>query len=240
MIVLYNGCHTSFDVMKEYMIYGAELDEKYQIPIVPACSLDYLPEDSIDFGESFSQKIKGHRKLNVNFYIDDSKFQRLWNNPDKYLEHLKCFHSVCMPDFSIATGDCGMPFALNLYNVYRNHALAHYMLLNGIRVIPSVGIPDKDNYDLCFAGYSKAKRMATLEKLFYSIMSGTQDRNIKFSDMQKILEVLGFQCRIKGDHFIYWRDGIDEIINIQPDGNKAKPYQVKQIRNIILKYGLEV
>lgn len=82
--------------------------------------------------------------------------------------------------------------------------------------------------------------MATLEKLFYSIMSGTQDRNIKFSDMQKILEVLGFQYRIKGDHFIYWRDGIDEIINIQPDGNKAKPYQVKQIRNIILKYGLEV
>lgn len=71
-------------------------------------------------------------------------------------------------------------------------------------------------------------------------MSGTQDRNIKFTDLQKILEVLGFQCRIKGDHFIYWRDGIDEIINIQPDGNKAKPYQVKQIRNIILKYGLEV
>ncbi len=82
--------------------------------------------------------------------------------------------------------------------------------------------------------------MATLEKLFYLIMSGTQDRNIKFTDLQKILEVLGFQCRIKGDHFIYWRDGIDEIINIQPDGNKAKPYQVKQIRNIILKYGLEV
>ena len=82
--------------------------------------------------------------------------------------------------------------------------------------------------------------MATLEKLMQSIMSGTQDRNIKFSDLQKILDVLGFQCRIKGDHFIYWTDGIDEIINIQPDGNKAKPYQVKQVRNIILKYGLEV
>ena len=45
--------------------------------------------------------------------------------------------------------------------------------------------------------------MATLEKLMYSIMSGTQDRNIKFADLQKILDVLGFQCRIKGDHFIY-------------------------------------
>ena len=82
--------------------------------------------------------------------------------------------------------------------------------------------------------------MASLEKLVQSIMSGTQDRNIKFSDLQKILDVLGFQCRIKGDHFIYWKDGVDEIINIQPDGNKSKPYQVKQIRNIILKYGLEV
>lgn len=82
--------------------------------------------------------------------------------------------------------------------------------------------------------------MATIEKLMQSIMSGTQDRNIKFADLQKILDVLGFQCRIKGDHFIYWKDGIDEIINIQPDGNKAKPYQVKQVRNIILKYRLEV
>lgn len=82
--------------------------------------------------------------------------------------------------------------------------------------------------------------MATLEKLMYSIMSGTQDRNIKFADLQKILDVLGFKCRVKGDHFIYWKDGITEIINIQPDGNKAKAYQVKQIRGLILKYKLEV
>lgn len=82
--------------------------------------------------------------------------------------------------------------------------------------------------------------MATIEKLMQSIMSGTQDRNIKFTDLQKILDVLGFQCRIKGDHFIYWKDGIEEIINIQPDGNKAKPYQMKQIRGIILKYQMEV
>ncbi|MCI9051773.1 MAG: type II toxin-antitoxin system HicA family toxin [Lachnospiraceae bacterium] len=82
--------------------------------------------------------------------------------------------------------------------------------------------------------------MATLEKLIQSIMSGVQDRNIKFADLQKILDVLGFQCRIKGDHFIYWKEGIDEIINIQPIGNKAKSYQVKQVRNIILKYQMEV
>lgn len=58
--------------------------------------------------------------------------------------------------------------------------------------------------------------------------------------MQKLLDFFGFRCRIKGDHFIYYKHGIDEIINIQPDGNKAKPYQVKQVRNLILKYKMEV
>ncbi len=82
--------------------------------------------------------------------------------------------------------------------------------------------------------------MPTSEKIFQEIMCGSKDKNIKFSELQKILETFGFQCRIKGDHFIYYKDKIDEIINIQPDGNKAKPYQVKQVRNLILKYKLEV
>lgn len=78
--------------------------------------------------------------------------------------------------------------------------------------------------------------MSKLEKLFMEIMSGANDKNVSFADLQKVLMLLGFTFRIKGDHFIYFRDGIDEIINIQPDGSKAKPYQVKQVRNIILKY----
>ena len=149
---MYNNINTAFDVMKEFLIQGCELDGKYQIPMIPACNLDYMPEDSIDFEESFSRKIKNHRKLNVNFYIDDVKFTRIWNNPDKYLEHLKCFHSVTMPDFSISTGGRGMPFALNIYNKYRNHALAWYLHMNDIKVIPSVPIADKDSYDWCFDG----------------------------------------------------------------------------------------
>ena len=136
---MYTGCHTAFDVMKEYLILGAELDGEYQIPIVPACNLETLPEDSVDFEDSFSRKIK--------------KFTRLFNNPDKSTDHLKCFHSVTMPDFSIATGSSGMPFALNIYNKYRNHALAWYLHMQGITVIPSVSIADKDNYDWCFDGY---------------------------------------------------------------------------------------
>lgn len=78
--------------------------------------------------------------------------------------------------------------------------------------------------------------MSRIEKLLQAVMSGTKDKNIAFSDLQALLERLGFQCRIRGDHFIYTKDGVEEIINIQPEGNQAKPYQVKQIRGIILRY----
>ena len=80
--------------------------------------------------------------------------------------------------------------------------------------------------------------MSQYEKLLLRILCGTQDSNVAFSALQKVLTILGFVVRIKGDHFIYTRDDIDEIINIQPKGNKAKPYQVKQVRNLILKYQL--
>lgn len=80
--------------------------------------------------------------------------------------------------------------------------------------------------------------MSQYEKLLLSILRGTKDKSILFANLRSVLDRLGFQCRIKGDHFIYTRDGVEEIINIQPVGNKAKPYQVKHVRNIILKYQL--
>lgn len=80
--------------------------------------------------------------------------------------------------------------------------------------------------------------MAAAEKLYQSIMSGTQDKNIKFRELQKLLEIMGFEYRVKGDHFIYFIKDLPDNINIQPKGNMAKPYQVKQIRNYLLKYHL--
>lgn len=81
--------------------------------------------------------------------------------------------------------------------------------------------------------------MGQYEKLLLGILNGHNDNNIKFADLQKVLEVNDFQVRIRGDHFIYTRNGIEEIINIQPQGNKAKGYQVKQVRGLLVKYRLE-
>lgn len=80
--------------------------------------------------------------------------------------------------------------------------------------------------------------MSKLEKLVFKVLSGISDSNIDFKELVLLLENLGFVCRIKGSHHIFYRAGIDEIINIQPSGKKAKPYQVKQVRNLILKYKL--
>lgn len=70
------------------------------------------------------------------------------------------------------------------------------------------------------------------------VMNGNRDNNISFSDLRKMLANMNFGYRVKGDHFIYYRDDIPEIINIQPKGNKAKGYEVKQIRLLFNKYGI--
>lgn len=71
------------------------------------------------------------------------------------------------------------------------------------------------------------------------ILAGLSDRNIRFEDLKRMMISLGFACRVKGDHHIFSKEGVAEIVNLQPlkDG-KAKPYQVKQVRSLILKYKL--
>lgn len=82
--------------------------------------------------------------------------------------------------------------------------------------------------------------MSKHEKLIEKILSGKSDSNIKFEELRKFLLSLGFEERIKGSHHIYRKKGIEEKPNIQKDGNKAKSYQVKQVRGILLKYNLGV
>ena len=73
---------------------------------------------------------------------------------------------------------------------------------------------------------------------YNNIMSGKCYSNIRFNDLRNLILSFGFNERIKGDHFIYKRKDIPERINIQPNGNKAKSYQVKQVRMLFEKYGL--
>ena len=78
-----------------------------------------------------------------------------------------------------------------------------------------------------------------MKNILDKILSGTTDANIRFPDLRKLVLLFEFKERIKGDHYIYSKTGITEIINLQPlNDGKAKPYQIKQERNLIQKYKL--
>jgi predicted RNA binding protein YcfA (HicA-like mRNA interferase family) len=73
------------------------------------------------------------------------------------------------------------------------------------------------------------------KKLIEKILLGKSDSNINFQELVNLLIFLGFEMRIKGDHHIFFKQGVEEIINIQPIRKLAKNYQVKQIRKFLLK-----
>lgn len=80
--------------------------------------------------------------------------------------------------------------------------------------------------------------MSKTDKIKIQILSGNSDANTNFNDLCRLLKNYGFDERIKGSHHIFTKGGVEEIINIQPIGAKSKAYQVKQVRNLILKYKL--
>lgn len=80
--------------------------------------------------------------------------------------------------------------------------------------------------------------MSKFDKILQKILNGLSDQNIDFADFLNMIINLGFEVRQKGSHHILTKDEIVEIINIQPKNGKAKAYQVKQVRELIIKYKL--
>jgi predicted RNA binding protein YcfA (HicA-like mRNA interferase family) len=80
--------------------------------------------------------------------------------------------------------------------------------------------------------------MSKYKKIISKILSGQSDSNILFEDLLNLLINLGFEVRVRGSHHLFHKAGVMEKINLQKDNKFAKPYQVKQVRKIILKYKL--
>lgn len=80
--------------------------------------------------------------------------------------------------------------------------------------------------------------MSKYDKLLLQILRGSSDANIPFDDLCQLLRRLGFDERTRGSHHMFRKQGVEEKINLQRDGNQAKVYQVRQVRAVILKYKL--
>ena len=80
--------------------------------------------------------------------------------------------------------------------------------------------------------------MGKYEKLLNQILRGSSDSNIAFDDLCQLLRRLGFEERVRGSHHNFRKPGIEEKINLQRDKGKAKTYQVRQVRTILVENGL--
>ena len=81
--------------------------------------------------------------------------------------------------------------------------------------------------------------MGKYEELWLRILEGKSDASINFDELCHLLEWLGFEERIRGSHHIFRKYGVRELINLQAEGSKAKIYQVRQVRQVILRHGVQ-
>ena len=80
----------------------------------------------------------------------------------------------------------------------------------------------------------------SVEKTLEKLLRGASDANIRFDEICDLLQAKGFRMRVSGSHHIFTKSGVVERINLQREGSKAKPYQVKQVRELLLKYKIDI
>lgn len=130
----------------------------YDIPCIDGITFDDL--DSIDMiGFNYATNPKADTSKYIHFYLGDYKIERFWRDPDKYINVLKRFKGIVLPDFSMYTN---MPRAMQIWNHYRNMWLGAYAQLNGIKVIPSLTWSDEHSFEYCFDGMPKHSCLCVL------------------------------------------------------------------------------
>ena len=141
---LRKGC---IDVFNAFLVAFATYFGLYDFPVINP-TYD-IPNRLISFSRCISCKDYDQW---VHFYEDDFLFERIWRNPIKYLEILKKFNGVILPDFSLYRD---MPFVMQLWNIYRSRAIGYWLQVNGIKVIPNIRYGDRRTYKCCCDGISK-------------------------------------------------------------------------------------
>ena len=136
----------AFDVFRWERVKGAKLVGKYDMPELKPC-IYAAPHDPIMFHMAKSTKEPQNRWFH--FFEDDYQFERIWNRPDAYLPILKRFEGGISPDFSMYLD---MPKAQQVWNCWRNRAMAYWMQENGLNVIPNACWGDEESLEWAFDG----------------------------------------------------------------------------------------
>lgn len=140
------------DVFRAFLVKNATYDGSLEMPCIK--SIDAVPNKLIVFSKAIRSKdFNGF----VHFFEDDVYFERIWNQPNKYLPILKRFDGVITPDFSLYRD---MPLVMQEWNTYRSRAIGHWLQENGIPVIPNIRFADERSYSFCCDGIAKGGTIA--------------------------------------------------------------------------------
>lgn len=116
----------------------------WQMPLIR--KTDHVPESLIGFNYAKTSKDK---TPGIHFFVDDYQFERVWNDPEKYLDVLMQYDCILTPDFSLYTD---MPMPMKIWNVYRSRQIGAYYQDKGARVIPTLSWSEPETYEFCFLG----------------------------------------------------------------------------------------
>lgn len=199
---------TKNDVFKAWTVRGAEFTGIYEFPMLKPCLIK--PERAIPFAQAMKTTVKNQW---VHFYIDDLKFECVWNNPKAYLKRLKTFDGVISPDYSIYRD---MPLSMQIWNTYRNRALSYWMQSKGINVIPNVRWGDERTYEFCFDGITKNSIVAISTN---GCIQNKTNRHYFKQGLQVMVDTLAPQTIVNysytpDDIFLPYKEAGIEIIQI--------------------------
>lgn len=140
------------DVFHSGLVRGAHFAGELELPALRSSQL--LPSRLIAFDKSISSCEYDQW---VHFYIDDYRFERIWNNPTAYLDRIKRFQGVITPDFSLYRE---MPLVMQQWNTYRGRTIGYWLQSNNVEVIPNIRWGDERTYSFCFDGIERGKTVA--------------------------------------------------------------------------------
>lgn len=155
---------------------------KFELPEILPQEVDLSDFEILGFnyarGEDFPERNVVH------FYLDDYQFERVWRQPNMYVDMLKKFKAVLAPDFSLYTD---FPKAVQIFNHYRKHWVARYWQEHGIKVIPTICWSDESSFDWCFDG---EPRGATVSISVLGCNKSEQMKRDYWIGFNKAIEVL--------------------------------------------------
>lgn len=147
---------TKYNQIKRILRNEYDSDNIWGIPIIKKID---VPDFNLKFISFSNTKSNDHKNLDktIHFFLDDWKFEKVFNYPEKYVDCLAQYKYVLTPDFSMYTD---MPIAILIYNTFKNRYCGAYWQTFGIAVIPTISWSTEESFSFCFAGIQKGSPVA--------------------------------------------------------------------------------